>query len=311
MNLIGKLRGQQPQNQANVWTVANMPEPGSAFDPKNVELGIVSHCAMAWGNLLASSACSLESLRPHLFDVGQSLITRGWWGGGITNGSVRPASGFTAGDLVWEIDFVTPDRTYTTKVPRERFIFLPWATLPGKSWVARSPAVTALKTFQTLHAADSHAKQSLSSRLRWLIKSQRGLTQDQRDQKRDLFEELQEKNYALLVGDEEAEFTRIVTDMAENWPQIYRELEKSVAVSCLVPPSLVGLASGDPRAAARRFAASVQAVGHRLAVEVSRVFKEEVTIQVPSDQWQDKARALGTLVKAGLTVQEAREIVGL
>lgn len=289
-------------------------------------LAVLEAGSIMWGSAIGSARVSghrADALIPTLSNIGRAIVTRGYWaalvevgGGSVTLREVASLDPLTLER--WRVNLCEPNRTVTREVERAQLLILPWATRPGRPHEFVNPSQAARGTFDLLQSATGHGQQSLGSRLRWLLSGDR-LTADQRADYVLSFENAMRENDKFLLtgtGKPEESLSSITTETDESLPLVLREAERSTATALGIPPVFLGLASNDPRAAARRFAATVESKLAELEREARlRLDSPDLTIALkPTEDLQARARAFGILTRGPeppFSAEQAAAIVGL
>ena len=289
-------------------------------------LGVVEAASCMWSSAIASATVAgnrADALIPLLPTIGRAMIHRGYWaslidvaGGAVTLREVDSIDARTRDR--WRVNLCEPNTTVTREVDRDQLVILPWATRPGRPHEFVNPSLAARGTFDLLTAATGHGSQSLGSRLRWLLGGDGMNPSQQKDYVRSFQGAIQANDRFLLTGMSRNEnaLQSITTATDEELPAVLKESERSAATALGLPPVLVGLAAGDPRAAARRFAAVVDAKLTELERECRiRLESPDLTIQAaPVEDIQGRARAFGILTRGpepAFSPEQAAGIVGL
>ena len=205
----------------------------AATAPRKKALGVAALGAQMWANSFAGSECDAPELVPHLAAIGNDLIRRGYWAARLdVEGSTlvfRPASNANAvGRNRWQLTLDTPDRQAIWTGSADRVVWLPWAHSPGRPWHSQSPLELAADTFSALGAATGHADQSLSSTLRWIFTRDAQYTTDQITEFLEGFERRLAQKQAALLTVKDNEVKPVTTDIADELPELYTALERSV-----------------------------------------------------------------------------------
>ena len=108
---------------------------------------------------------------------------------------------------------------------------------------------------------------------------------------------------------------RMGLDIPSATVELERMVCRVVAEACGVPTRMLGGQTPDPDAMSVFIDATVRPIAESLAAEVGRVLETEVGLELRAGRtgrwWQDRARALANLVKAGVPVEQAQRITGL
>ena len=314
-----EIRSARPDAQGNYTNQMLAAQSANAMGDLPDRLGIIAACASMWANALAGAECDSDELRPHLADIGLQLILNGRWAARLdvegTRLALRPASHAEAvpGDR-WRLTLDRPHRSTVWTGAAERVLWFTWSNPVGRPWLSRGPLELAKDSVQLLASASGHGLDSLRYHLRFLVTTDDDLTAEQQSQFINSIDAIYKNgSRAWVVATDGENIKPLTAPLAAESPAMYEKAERTVAAACLVPPSIVGLHTGEPRAAARRFALNVQGVANRLALLASALLERPVTINVAPDDLQAKTRAFRSLVgrEGNLPVDDARRIVGI
>ena len=249
------------------------------------KLGIIAAASGMWANALGGAECDAPELTPHLSDIGHQLVTRGWWAARLDfDGSALVFRSASHAEAVtrdrWRLTIDDPQRQTLWTGTNERVVWVPWSSTAGNPWRYESPLKQAADSVAALVSATGHADQSLRSTLRWIFLKDGKFTERQIEEFLAAFDRRINTKSSALVTMEADELKPVTTDIADELPELYAAIERSIGLACQIPPVFAGSGQGDPRAAASRFSATVQSVANRIAREASRVLERPVKITI-------------------------------
>lgn len=287
-------------------------------------LGIVEACRGMWQAAIAGARIEGEragALRDVQDGIGRSLCTLGVWSsiidtdhGGLRLREVSRIQGESTD--TWRVTVADPANQDVRVVSRDQLLIVPWGFEPGRPWRFIAPHLGAAATTALADSATGHGVQSLGSRLRWLLGGSPATPEQHKEFAATFHEAIEANDHYLFIDASRGEPLKSVTTATDSQLyQVLRESDRALALAHQVPPALVGLATNDPRAAARRWNAAVSAKLATLERE-ARIQLDDPTIRIATAPVEDiaaRARAYGVLTRPenGFDHAEAAAICGL
>ena len=301
--------------------------------------GAVESCAGLWGRTLAAATIEgTDALTPRIrHQIGRDLIRDGQSVFAINtlNGRLRflpTAMHHVMADWRYDLHFARPNGT-TTKlnVSRAGVLHLMWSVSPVHPWEGVSPLAAAPALAKLAALVASKMGEDLSTPTAHFLPTPLDGGAPALDTLRsDIAGALGkavlaqgtasgwEEGRAQAGTNRDWESTRLGPEIPEQLRVAYADIGAAVATCCGIPPSLVQSGNADGtrlREDYRRFVmASVEPVASMIAETVGDALDTEVSFDFRSIWAHDvvgRANALSKLVAGGLSVVEARAVVGL
>ena len=303
-------------------------------------LAAIETAARWWGLGLASatvkpSDISLASITPSVLDtIGRALCRSGesLFVIDVRNGRVTltPAASWTVhgsdekASWDYRVTLSGPSSTRTITLSGESVLHFRYAPDPASPWRGRSPVRLAIDTARAAGLLEQATAGELNFTQQQLLTPRRGageysvtesLTPETIEKIVAAFSEHVHTGAFVIPADVTPQ--RLGPEPPDSFAMLRDRLENSILACCGVPPALVA-ASGTGTAMRESF----RQVLHSLLKPLGAILAEELREKLHPDAALDfsalragdisgSARAMGSLVTAGLTPQAAAAIVGL
>ena len=303
-------------------------------------LAAIEASARLWGSGLASatvkpSNIALAAITPTILDsigrnlcrVGESLFMLdvrqgkvsltpcGQW---TVHGNDDPAS------WIYRLTLSGPDSTRMITLPSASVVHFRYSPHPSRPWAGRGPLTLALDTFRVAGLLESASAGELSFTQKQVLSPRRNpgdyapvdtLGPETIQKIVDAFSKHVSSDAFVIPADVQAQ--RLGPEPPDSFALLRDRFESSIYSSCGIPPAL--LAAQATGTALRE---SFRQVLHSLLKPLGAIIAEELRAKLDPAADLDfselragdivgTSRALGSLVKAGLTPQAAAAIVGL
>ena len=303
-------------------------------------LAAIEASARLWGSGLASatvkpSNIALAAITPTILDsigrnlcrVGESLFMIdvrqgkvsltpcGQW---TVHGNDDPAS------WIYRLTLSGPDSTRMITLPSASVVHFRYSPHPSRPWAGRAPLTLALDTFRVAGLLESASAGELSFSQKQVLSPRRNpgdyapvdtLGPETIQKIVEAFSKHVSSDAFVIPADVTA--TRLGPEPPDSFPLLRDRFENSIYSSCGIPPAL--LAAQATGTALRE---SFRQILHSLLKPLGAIIAEELREKLDPGAALDfselrasdivgTSRALGSLVKAGLTPQAAAAIVGL
>ena len=303
-------------------------------------LAAIEASARLWGSGLASATVKpdnlalaaitptiLDSIGRNLCRVGESLFMIdvrqgrvsltpcGQW---TVHGNDDPAS------WIYRLTLSGPDSTRMITLPSASVVHFRYSPHPSRPWAGRSPLTLALDTFRVAGLLESASAGELSFTQKQVLSPRRNpgdyapvdtLGPDTIKKIVEAFSKHVSSDAFVIPADVQAQ--RLGPEPPDSFALLRDRFESSIYASCGIPPAL--LAAQATGTALRE---SFRQVLHSLLKPLGAIIAEELRAKLdPAAALEfsnlragdivGTSRALGSLVKAGLTPQAAAAIVGL
>lgn len=304
-------------------------------------LGVVEACASLWGRALASATVSpstvtTEALTPDLLAlIGRSLVLRGEVvlemvveGGSL---ELHPVSDFeitgpARGPWTYTLELPSPDGSATARsVTSERVLHLRWATDPERPWRGLGPLAGASTTVKAAGRLESALADELGAAVGLVLPVPRVDEQLQTDlgklRGRLALVESTASGWGegrLSAPRSDYRLQRLGSDPPATLETLRGSLGLSIMSACGIPPALLIGAEGaaSQREAFREFLhLGVSPMARSLLPELrAKLATPELALSfagLGAGDLTGRARALRSLVEAGVDLVEARRLTGL
>ena len=282
--------------------------------PSNLALDAVSPSVL---DGIGRSLCrSGESL--FVIDVRQGKVSLTPCGSFSVSGSDDPTS------WMYSCSLSGPSSTRSTTVEAASVLHIRYAPSPASPWRGRSPLQLALDTFKAASLLEGAAKEEFSFTQKQLIAPRRGagdfspidsLSPDVITKIVDSF--AQHVGAPTLVLPADVVPSRLGPSPPDSFALLRDRFESSIYAACGIPPSLLS-STGNGGALREGFRQILHSLLKPLGALVAEELREKLSVDASLDFTALRAgditgtsRALGSLVKAGLTPQAAAAIVGI
>ena len=303
-------------------------------------LAALEASARVWGSGLASatikpSNIALAAITPTILDsigrnlcrVGESLFMIDVRQGKV---SLTPCGQWTVhgnddpGSWLYRATLSGPDSTRMITLPAASVIHCRYSPHPSRPWAGRSPLTLALDTFRVAASLETATAGELSFSQKQVLSPRRNpgdyapvdtLGPETIQKIVETFSKHVSSDAFVIPADVTA--TRLGPEPPDSFPLLRDRFENSIYSSCGIPPAL--LAAQATGTALRE---SFRQILHSLLKPLGAIIAEELREKLDPGAALDfselrasdivgTSRALGSLVKAGLTPQAAAAIVGL
>ena len=320
--------------------ISQILSSASGASDGSAHLAAVESSARIWGSGLASatvkpSNIALAAITPTILDsigrnlcrVGESLFMIdvrqgkvsltpcGQW---TVHGNDDPAS------WIYRLTLSGPDSTRMITLPSASVAHFKYSPHPSRPWAGRSPLTLALDTFRVAASLETATAGELSFSQKQVLSPRRNpgdyapvdtLGPETIQKIVEAFSKHVSSDAFVIPADVTA--TRLGPEPPDSFPLLRDRFENSIYSSCGIPPAL--LAAQATGTALRE---SFRQVLHSLLKPLGAIIAEELRAKLDPAAALDfselragdivgTSRALGSLVKAGLTPQAAAAIVGL
>ena len=306
----------------------------------SAHLAAVEASARLWGSGLASatikpSNIALAAITPTILDsigrnlcrVGESLFMIDVRQGKV---SLTPCGQWTvhgnddSGSWLYRATLSGPDSTRMITLPAASVVHFRYSPHPSRPWAGRSPLNLALDTFRVAGLLESASAGELSFTQKQVLSPRRNpgdyapvdtLGPDTIKKIVEAFSKHVSSDAFVIPADVQAQ--RLGPEPPDSFALLRDRFENSIYSSCGIPPAL--LAAQATGTALRE---SYRQILHSLLKPLGAIIAEELRAKLDPAAALDfselragdivgTSRALGSLVKAGLTPQAAAAIVGL
>ena len=303
-------------------------------------LGAIETAARWWGFGLASatvkpSAIALDGVTPSTLDsIGRALCRSGESLHVIAVRAGRPTlTPCTHWTIQGDADPASwtylctlngPSTSTTKKLPGAAVLHIRYAPHPSRPWAGRSPVELAMDTARAAGLLEKATSEELEFTQSQMLAPRRssgdfGVTEtlapDTIQKIVSAFSEHMNTGAFVIPADVTA--TRLGPEPPDSFPLLRDRFEKSLLALHGLPPAL--LASSGTGTAMRE---AFRQVLHSLLKPLGAILAEEMREKLHPDAALDfsalraadlmgSARAVGSLVKAGMSVADAREVAGL
>ena len=302
-------------------------------------LAAIETAARWWGSGLASatikpSNISLAAITPSVLDtIGRALCRRGESlhvidvrSGRVTltpcslwsvHGSDDPAS------WLYRATLSGPDSTRMITLPAASVVHVRYAPHPARPWTGRSPLNLALDTFRVAGLLETATAGELSFSQKQVLSPRRNpgdyapvdtLGPETIQKIVDAFSKHVSSDAFVIPADVQA--TRLGPEPPASFALLRDRFEQSIYSSCGIPPALLA-----PQGTGTAMREAFRQVLHSLLKPLGALVVEEIREKLHPEAALDfsamragdisgSARAMGSLVTAGLTPKSAAQIVG-
>ena len=303
-------------------------------------LAAIEASARLWGSGLASatikpSNIALAAITPTILDsigrnlcrVGESLFMIdvrqgkvsltpcGQW---TVHGNDDPAS------WIYRVTLSGPDSTRMITLPAASVVHVRYAAPASRPWAGRSPLNLALDTFRVAGLLENATAGELSFTQKQVLSPRRNpgdyapvdtLGPETIQKIVEAFSKHVSSDAFVIPADVQAQ--RLGPEPPDSFSSLRDRLENSIYSSCGIPPALLA-----PQGTGTAMREAFRQVLHSLLKPLGAIIAEELREKLDPAAALDfselragdivgTSRALGSLVKAGLTPQAAAAIVGL
>ena len=306
----------------------------------SAHLAAVESSARIWGSGLASATVkpdnlALQAITPTILDsigrnlcrVGEclfmidvrqgkvSLTPCGQW---TVHGNDDPAS------WIYRLTLSGPDSTRMITLPSASVAHFKYSPHPSRPWAGRSPVALARDTAQAAGRLEKATSEELNFTQQQVLTPRRNqnefgladsLTPDVMEKIVTAFAEHVHTGAFVIPADVQAQ--RLGPEIPDSFALLRRELENAMYSIHGIPPALIA-AQGTGTAMREAFRQVLHSLLKPLGAIIAEELREKLDPAAALDFSELRAgdivgtsRALGSLVKAGLTPQAAAAIVGL
>ena len=293
-----------------------------------------------WGRAFESAEIEpagvvADILRPHLGLIGRSMVLRGSavFGIDIEDGRLvlTPAINETTygthlrSSWSYLLTLGAPTNTISRTYPRDRVLHLQYAVSPETPWLGISPIEASATTRALLSGLEKRLAEEVGAATGEIIavpnvESTSQLQSDLRNLKGGvtLVESTSKGWGAGATGAPQGDFRphRVGGNPPQSSIMLRRQVEESILASCGVPQSALGGSdSGAAREQFRQFLhVTIQPIANKLAHTISETFDADIRFNFDSlfaGDLSGRARAFGSLTKAGMPIERAAALSGL
>ena len=303
-------------------------------------LAAIETASRVWGSGLASAAVSpseieLAAITPSVLDAigrslcrtGESLFVIDVRGGRLI---LTPTASWTVqGDpdpASWRYlcTLNGPSTARTITLPGESVLHVRYAPSPSQPWKGRSPMQMAIDTARAAGLLEHATSEEFSFVQRQLLSPRRNrdnfgitdsLTPDVIDKIVQAFAESTGTGALVVPGDLEPR--RLGPEPPSSFPPLREQLEHSLLAMHGIPPSLVaeqGTGTALREANRQVLLNLLNPLGALVAEELRAKLHPDAALSFDSLQAGDitgRARAVGSLTTAGMSIEDARAVAGL